>query len=75
MSQKCPERIQLGKAVADAIAKVYRAKDAYNTAKQNRSAETEVLAAILMQALDAERIAAKALDAHMKEHGCKQGLM
>ena len=71
MSEKCPERSRLSKPVVESVAEVYRAKDAYDTAKLNSDENVNDLATALMKARKAERIATKALGAHIKEHGCK----
>ena len=71
MPEECPERAKLGKAVVDAVAEVYRAKEAYDTAKQNRSKKFAEVVADLRKAREAERVTSKALGEHIKEHGCK----
>ena len=71
MSGECPERSRLGKAVVNAVAEVYLAKETYNTAKQDPAKDVTELGVVLMKARGAERIATKALGEHIKEHGCK----
>jgi hypothetical protein len=68
---ECPERTRLGKPVVDAVAEVYRAKEAYESAKLNHSANFAETAVDLTKAREAERIATKALGEHIKAHGCK----
>jgi hypothetical protein len=71
MPQVCPERAKLSKTVVDAIAEVYRAAEAYDTAKRNRNGNVNELATALATARKAERAANRAFGEHIKAHGCK----
>jgi hypothetical protein len=68
---RCPERTQLAKPVIDTVAEVYRAADAYDTAKRNGTSEMNELATDLMHARQAERAANRAFVEHIKQYGCK----
>jgi hypothetical protein len=68
--EACKERTGLSQAVVDAVAKVYGAKKDYDSAKQKRAVDATPAAA-LQRARDAERLAVRALEDHIKQHGCK----
>ena len=70
MPSKCPERKVLSDAVAAAVASVYRAKRAYDSAKEKNSANTEEIGIFLAAALKTEFEATTALQDHVREHGC-----
>jgi hypothetical protein len=59
----------LSDAVVAAMASVYRAKGAYESAKSRKASNVGQLAADLAVARKSERVAAKALEDHVKEHG------
>ena len=67
----CPERARLGKPVVDAITEAYRAKTAYDSAREKHAANVASLATNLRRARDAERAATRALADHIKQHGCR----
>jgi hypothetical protein len=72
VEERCPERSRLSRPVVDAIAEVYRAKAAHDTAKQKRADNEHELAIALRKARDAERAAERALGEHIMEHGCER---
>lgn len=71
MPEGCKESVSLSCAVVDAVSKVYQAKFVYDSAKQKRGANTDPLAAALQGAREFERLALRALDDHVKQHGCE----
>ena len=71
MKLECAERAQLSRIATEAIAKVYRAKAAYDTAKQKRAENLSAIGLVLLKAKGAERAAARALAEHITAHGCQ----
>jgi hypothetical protein len=70
---ECPERITLGKAVAESISNVYTQTRAYKSAK-DRKAETTQIAMGLQAARTAERAAERAYNDHVESHGCQKSV-
>ena len=70
MKLECAERAQLSRIATEAIARVYRAKAAYDSAKQKRAENLSALGLVLLKAKGAERGAARALEEHLAAHGC-----
>lgn len=69
-SERCAERLQLSIPVVNAIAQVYTAKTAHDTAKLRHAANVDALADALRAAMEAERAAERAYDDHVRQHGC-----
>jgi hypothetical protein len=65
----CPVRKFLSKAVMDAINKSYLVRQDYELAQ--REINSDSLAATLQVLAEAERAALRALEQHIKQHGCK----
>jgi hypothetical protein len=65
----CEDRASLSRDVVDAVA-VYRAKTDYDSSKQKCAPDIDALAVELQKARGAERAAVRALDDHVKQHGC-----
>jgi hypothetical protein len=57
-------------AVVATVASVYRAKQAYESAKSQKASNVQQLASDLAIARKAERVATKALGDDVKKHGC-----
>ena len=70
MPSKCPERKVLSDAVAAAVASVYRAKRAYDSAKEKNTENVEEIGVFLAAARKTELEATTAFENHVKEHGC-----
>jgi hypothetical protein len=71
MKLACAERAQLSHIATAAVAKVYRAKAAYDTAKQKRAENLSALGLVLLKAQGAARAATRALAEHITAHGCQ----
>ena len=71
MPNKCPDRKVLSDAVVAAVASVYRAKRAYDSARMKNSENVEEIGIFLAAARKSELEATTALEDHVKEHGCK----
>jgi len=69
--EACAARVTLSSAIVVAVSNVYRARPDYESAKQKRAANTDALSDVLQRARDAERIAVRELDEHVRQHGCK----
>jgi hypothetical protein len=70
MPSPCPERRVLSDAVVAAVASVYRAKEAHESAKLKKTADVDQLASALLAARKSGREATRALETHVKKHGC-----
>ena len=57
-------------AVVAAVASAYQAKEAYDAAKSKNTANVDKLTADLAAARKSGRVATRALEKHVKEHGC-----
>ena len=71
MPSLCTERRILSDTVVAAVASVYRAKEAYESAKSKKTADVDKLSVVLAAARKSERDATRALGDHIKQHGCK----
>jgi Xaa-Pro aminopeptidase len=60
----------LSDAVVAAVASVYRAKEDYESAKAKKTADVDQLATVLAAERKSEREATRALENHVREHGC-----
>jgi hypothetical protein len=56
--------------VVAAVASVYRAKEAHESAKLKKTADVDQLASALLAARKSGREATRALETHVKKHGC-----
>jgi hypothetical protein len=70
MPSLCPERRVLSDAVVAAVASLYRAEDAYASAKSKKTADVDELGIALATARSSELEAREALHNHVKQHGC-----
>jgi hypothetical protein len=70
MPSLCQERRVLSDAVVAAVTSLYRAEDAYTSAKSKKSADVDELGIALANARRSEREAREALHNHVKQHGC-----
>ena len=61
----CPERVRLGRKVAETISAVHSLKDEFSESPKDAS-----LAILLDQARTAQREAERALRNHIREHRC-----
>ena len=68
----CPERLELGTILADAISKSYTLRREYEAAKAAGSSEEKIAAAAtaLQQAQDALTTADRRFREHVEQHGC-----
>jgi hypothetical protein len=69
--EECAERARLSRIVAGAIAEVYRARAAYDAAKQKGAENLNALGLVLLEARGAERAAEDAFRDHVTTHGCQ----
>ena len=70
MASKCPERKVLAAAVAAAVQVVYRAKRAYDSAKEKNTENVEEIGIFLAAARKTELEATTSFENHVREHGC-----
>ena len=70
MPSLCTERRILSDTVVAAVASVYRAKRAYDSAKMKNTENVEEIGIFLAAARKTELEATKAFEDHVKEHGC-----
>jgi hypothetical protein len=68
--ESCPERLELSKKIADAIAETHRAKQELDSARERR-VDLAQLQIALANSRTVEREAVRALVLHAKSHGCK----
>jgi hypothetical protein len=66
----CEERKALALSVADAVFKVYDARQRYETAKRRLGKNTTQLYGALVEARALEHTALMALHEHIEKHGC-----